>query len=179
MGVAVLLARHPHSRPEHLDRSPASQVHCSAKEKRAEFWQAFKEFMARYRVSVERLRHGEPTTAFPANCFAPRRRFASVRAGAARQGAGHAVSGGIDPQPVLGLGGREGRRSRGAFGEAVRVVRTAAEDDLGAAALTQPSILAAMCRRWGIEPPSSNDVLGTFFFHRTFFFHLAPSSTSF
>ncbi|HUP24038.1 MAG TPA: hypothetical protein VNB06_13975 [Thermoanaerobaculia bacterium] len=75
MGVAVILARHPHSRPEHLDRSPAPQVHCSSKEKRAEFWEAFKEFMARYRVSAERLRHGELTAAFPANCFAPRRQF--------------------------------------------------------------------------------------------------------
>jgi hypothetical protein len=75
LGAAKVMARHPHSRPEHLDRSPAPPVHCSSKEKRASFWEAFKEFVGAYRDAAERLRGGELTVAFPGGCFTPRRQF--------------------------------------------------------------------------------------------------------
>jgi hypothetical protein len=75
MGVAVVLARHPHSRPAHLDTSPAPHVHCSSKEKRSQFWEAFREFMSSYRAAAERMRHGELTAKFPPGCFTPRRQF--------------------------------------------------------------------------------------------------------
>jgi hypothetical protein len=79
LGAAKVLARHPHSWPEHLDRSPAPQYHCSAKEKLAGFWEGFRDFVATYRDAAERLRKGELTAVFPPGCFAPRRQFVPRR----------------------------------------------------------------------------------------------------
>jgi len=75
LGTAKILARHPHSWPEHMDRSAAPQYHCSSEEKLATFWEGFRSFVAAYRDAAERLRMGELAAVFPPGCFAPRRQF--------------------------------------------------------------------------------------------------------
>lgn len=75
LGAAKVMARHPHSLPDHLDRSPAPQYHCSSKEKRQSFREAFKAFISAYRDAADRLRAGELTVAIPSGCFAPRRQY--------------------------------------------------------------------------------------------------------
>ena len=75
LGVAKVVARHPHSWPEHMDQSPAPQYHCSSKERRQTFWEGLRNFVAAYRDAADQLKAGDLAAAFPPGCFAPRRPF--------------------------------------------------------------------------------------------------------
>ena len=70
-GAEALTATDPHHRPEHLDRSPASQFHARRKEVHRALWEMYAWVVAVYREAAERLRNGDRGARFPEGTFPP------------------------------------------------------------------------------------------------------------
>ena len=75
LGAKRIEAVHPHTRPEHLDRSPAPRFHARSKELRQAMREAFSAFLALYREAAEKLKSGKINAQFPDNCFPSRLPF--------------------------------------------------------------------------------------------------------
>jgi len=71
LGAGKILAMHPHTRPENLERSPAPRVHALRKEIRQKMLEAYRLFVLAYREAAVRLRRGETDVRFPEGCFPP------------------------------------------------------------------------------------------------------------
>jgi hypothetical protein len=78
LGVEKIKRRHPHSRPAHLDRSPAPDYHCASKEARARFREGLREFVTSFREAAEALKAGKLTVKFPEGSFPPPRQFVPI-----------------------------------------------------------------------------------------------------
>jgi putative transposase len=78
LGAEKIRRRHPHSRPTHLDCSPAPKYHCASKEARERFWAALREFVDAFRSAAEKLKGGDLVVAFPEGSFPPPRQFVPV-----------------------------------------------------------------------------------------------------
>ena len=73
MGVAAVLAQHPHSKPATTDRSPAPFVHASDDSTEQEFRVRYRAFVDAFRAGAQRLRDraGEIRDIFPIWAFPP------------------------------------------------------------------------------------------------------------
>jgi hypothetical protein len=73
MGVAAILAQHPHSKPATTDRSPAPFVHASDDSTEQEFRVRYRAFVDAFRAGAQRLRDraGEIRDMFPLWAFPP------------------------------------------------------------------------------------------------------------
>jgi REP element-mobilizing transposase RayT len=73
LGTRRIAAQGPFDQPRTSKRSPAPLCHAASREARARMITAYKEFVAAYRLAVERLRAGiSPAEAgFPQGCFPP------------------------------------------------------------------------------------------------------------
>lgn len=65
LGAKAAARVDPHSRAEDPDRSPAPPVHCSDRQLRARFLNAYRLFQECYRAATDRLRRGLSPRAFP------------------------------------------------------------------------------------------------------------------
>ncbi len=70
-GAEWVRRRHPHERPKTGHRSPKPRFHAFARKIRAQMVEAYRAFLAAYRVAAERLGDGEVGVTFPENCFPP------------------------------------------------------------------------------------------------------------
>jgi len=71
LGVAAILAQHPHDRPKRSKKSPAPLFHAVSARVRDELWEAYRWFVAAFRDASEKLRAGDRGAAFPAGSFPP------------------------------------------------------------------------------------------------------------
>ena len=71
LGVAAILAQHPHAHPERPKKSPAPFVHAATKAARLFFREAYALFVAAYREAAEKLRKGDRGARFPVGSFPP------------------------------------------------------------------------------------------------------------
>jgi hypothetical protein len=75
LGVSKIMRRHPHYRPDHLDKSPAPPIHCCDDEQRSRFLEAYRAFVAAYREAFAALRDGIAEFGFPDGGIPPGYRF--------------------------------------------------------------------------------------------------------
>ena len=71
LGVAAILAQHPHAHPERPKKSPAPFVHAATKAARLAFREMYALFVAAYREAAEKLRKGDRGARFPIGSFPP------------------------------------------------------------------------------------------------------------
>lgn len=74
LGVAKLLAQHPHDHPAQIAKSPAPLVHASSKAERKQFKNRYYRFVRRFRKAASRFCEGDLSAMddFPRGCFLPR-----------------------------------------------------------------------------------------------------------
>jgi hypothetical protein len=75
LGVRGILKQHPHRRPGKIKKKPAPLFHCSDPDKWREYRDDYRWFVQLYQVASKRLRAGDLSVSFPANCFPPRLAF--------------------------------------------------------------------------------------------------------
>ena len=75
LGARKVLQQHPHRRPGRLKKRPAPLVHCSDFERWTRYRDDYRWFVLLYRAASRRLRAGDLSVRFPANCFPPRLAF--------------------------------------------------------------------------------------------------------
>ncbi|MEM7517727.1 MAG: hypothetical protein AAF368_12505 [Planctomycetota bacterium] len=75
LGAAAVAAVDPHDHPRSLKTSPRPRFHAAAKAVRRALLQAYREFLAAYRIAAEQLAEGDLNARFPGNCFPPRLAF--------------------------------------------------------------------------------------------------------
>ena len=75
LGAKKVLDQHPHRRPKKLKKKPAPLFHCADTEKWIKYRDDYRWFVQEYRVASRKLRRGDRTVRFPANCFPPRLAF--------------------------------------------------------------------------------------------------------
>ena len=74
-GAAWVRRRHPHERPKPGRRSPRPRFHAFARTVRERLAAAYREFLAAYRLAVQRLANGDTAVTFPDTCYPPRLPF--------------------------------------------------------------------------------------------------------
>lgn len=72
LGVARILAHHPHDRPGKLKKAWAPTFHAATNTVRSELNAAYGWFLQAFREAAERLQHGDLTARFPKGSFPPR-----------------------------------------------------------------------------------------------------------
>ena len=65
-------AQPPHTRPEHLKRSPRPLGHASTRQALRELREQYRAFVAAFREAATRWRWGDFTASFPLYSFPPR-----------------------------------------------------------------------------------------------------------
>ncbi|MGH9380217.1 MAG: transposase [Thermoanaerobaculia bacterium] len=71
LGVAEILAQHPHAAPNKPKRAPAPLVHAASRKMRREFYRMYAAFVGAFYEAVERLRAGCLKPDFPDGAFPP------------------------------------------------------------------------------------------------------------
>ena len=71
LGIAAILSRHPHHRPQHQKRSPAPLFHAISAAARRELWEAYRLFVDAFRQAADKLRAGDRNAVFPLGSFPP------------------------------------------------------------------------------------------------------------
>ena len=69
--LAAVLAHDPGTRPQKLKKGPAPRFHAATAEMRRLLWEAYAEFVAKFRDAAEKLRAGDRNAVFPPGCFPP------------------------------------------------------------------------------------------------------------
>ena len=82
LGVARVLAQHPHARPRRSDRSPAPLVHAATRRAREAFRAVYQAFVDAFRSAAERVRQSETAVDFPRYALPPAAPFVDGRRGA-------------------------------------------------------------------------------------------------
>ena len=72
LGVRAVKAQHPHTRPEHLERSPRPLGHASTRQALKELREQYRAFVAAFREAAARWRRGDFSASFPLFSFPPR-----------------------------------------------------------------------------------------------------------
>jgi hypothetical protein len=72
LGARAVRAQHPHTRPEHLKRSPRPLGHASTREALKELREEYRAFVAAFREAAARWRRGDFLARFPLYSFPPR-----------------------------------------------------------------------------------------------------------
>ena len=72
LGVLAVRAQHPHTRPEHLKRSPRPLGHASTRQALKELRGQYRTFVAAFREAAARWRRGDFLVRFPRFSFPPR-----------------------------------------------------------------------------------------------------------
>jgi REP element-mobilizing transposase RayT len=72
LGAEVVRAQHPHTRPEHLKRSPRPLGHASTRQALKELREQYRAFVAAFREAAARWRRGDFSACFPRFAFPPR-----------------------------------------------------------------------------------------------------------
>ena len=72
MGARAVRAQHPHTRPEHLKRSPRPLGHASTRQALKELREQYRAFVAPFREAAARWRRGDFSARFPLFSFPPR-----------------------------------------------------------------------------------------------------------
>jgi hypothetical protein len=78
LGASAVRAQHPHTRPEHLKRSPRPLGHASTRQALKELRERYRAFVATFREAAARWSQGDFSACFPPFAFPPR--VAPVRA---------------------------------------------------------------------------------------------------
>ncbi len=71
LGVAKILAQHPHAAPNKVKRAPAPLVHAASRKMRREFYALYAAFVGAFYEAVERLKDGVRDPEFPDGAFPP------------------------------------------------------------------------------------------------------------
>jgi len=72
LGARAVRAQHPHTRPEHLKRSPRPMGHASTRQALRELREQYRAFVAAFREAAARWRRGDFSALFPLYSFPPR-----------------------------------------------------------------------------------------------------------
>jgi REP element-mobilizing transposase RayT len=72
LGVRAVRAQHPHTRPEHLKRSPRPLGHASTRQALLELREHYRAFVAAFREAAARWMRGDFSACFPLFSFPPR-----------------------------------------------------------------------------------------------------------
>ena len=72
MRARAVRAQHPHTRPEHLKRSPRPLGHASTRQALRELREQYRAFVAAFREAAARWRRGDFSAPFPLFSFPPR-----------------------------------------------------------------------------------------------------------
>ncbi len=72
LGARAVRAQHPHTRPEHLKRSPRPLGHASTRQALKELRERYRAFVAVFREAAARWRRGDFSACFPLFAFPPR-----------------------------------------------------------------------------------------------------------
>jgi hypothetical protein len=72
LGARVVRAQHPHTRPEHLKRSPRPLGHASTRQALKELREQYRAIVAAFREAAARWRRGDFSASFPLFSFPPR-----------------------------------------------------------------------------------------------------------
>jgi hypothetical protein len=72
LGAKAVRAQHPHTRPEHLKRSPRPLGHASSRQALRELREQYRAFIAAFREAAARWRRGDFSARFPLFSFPPR-----------------------------------------------------------------------------------------------------------
>ncbi|HEX8433485.1 hypothetical protein, partial [Archangium sp.] len=72
LGARTVRAQHPHTRPEHLKRSPRPLGHASTRQALKELREQYRAFVAAFREAAARWRRGDFSACFPLYSFPPR-----------------------------------------------------------------------------------------------------------
>jgi hypothetical protein len=71
-GASAVRAQHPHTRPEHLKRSPRPLGHASTRQALKELREQYRAFVAEFREAAARWSRGDFSACFPPFSFPPR-----------------------------------------------------------------------------------------------------------
>jgi hypothetical protein len=72
LGARAVRAQHPHTRPEHLKRSPRPLGHASTRQALKALREQYRAFVAAFREAAARWRRGDFSASFPPFSFPPR-----------------------------------------------------------------------------------------------------------
>jgi hypothetical protein len=72
LGARAVRAQHPHTRPEHLKRSPRPWGHASTRQALKELREQYRAFVAAFREAAARWMQGDFSARFPLYSFPPR-----------------------------------------------------------------------------------------------------------
>ncbi|MFY0582330.1 hypothetical protein ACN28S_55870 [Cystobacter fuscus] len=72
LGEKAVRAQHPHTRPEHLKRSPRPLGHASTRQALKELREQYRAFVAAFREAAARWSRGDFSALFPPFSFPPR-----------------------------------------------------------------------------------------------------------
>ena len=72
LGARAVGAQHPHTRPEHLKRSPRPLGHASTRQALKELREQYRAFVAAFREAAARWSQGDFSVCFPPFAFPPR-----------------------------------------------------------------------------------------------------------
>jgi hypothetical protein len=72
LGARAVRAQHPHTRPEHLERSPRPLGHASTRQALRELREQYRGFVAAFREAAARWGRGDFSAPFPPFSFPPR-----------------------------------------------------------------------------------------------------------
>ncbi|ATB44307.1 hypothetical protein CYFUS_009794 [Cystobacter fuscus] len=72
LGASAVRAQHPHTRPEHLKRSPRPLWHASTRQALKELREQYRAFVAAFREAAARWSRGDFSALFPPFSFPPR-----------------------------------------------------------------------------------------------------------
>ncbi len=72
LGAHIVREQHPHTRPEHLKRSPRPLGHASTRQALRELREQYRSFVAAFREAAARWRRGDFSAPFPLFSFPPR-----------------------------------------------------------------------------------------------------------
>jgi hypothetical protein len=72
LGERAVRAQHPHTRPEHLKRSPRPLGHASTRQALKELREQYRAFVAAFREAAARWMRGDFSASFPRFSFPPR-----------------------------------------------------------------------------------------------------------
>jgi len=81
LGVRELKKLRPIHRTANPDRSPKPLVHAASREKRRQFREGWRRFVASFLAASKRLSAGAQDPKFPPGCFPPRQPFVPLTAG--------------------------------------------------------------------------------------------------
>lgn len=77
LGPEAILSQDPHRHPQHSKKSPAPRVHAFSQEVRRALYNAYSEFLGKFRDAAEKLRSGDLSARFPPGSFPPGLPFVS------------------------------------------------------------------------------------------------------